>query len=252
MAGLDPRAIALNDKIEKHPLTKANIEWKAVGRVYRAYQRNAAEFLVVLSDPQRNPQLAIGISMMDQRHNVRENYFDEVYRLLHNYLASVKTLVEHTRTLVKRYPGTSFKSEYERRLEAITTAGVTVFLHKMRNYLLHSRFPPLEVNTRWTRESGQIEFTTTLDKDLLLEWGDWSHAAKAYINRETPLILSESVEEYAALLEELYEWLFAQFKVVHAKDILEVDAMVEEARELLDWDPVTNGPRRPTVDESAT
>jgi hypothetical protein len=210
---------ALMEHIANHRWTQSRLEWEALGRVYRAYQRNAAELLLVITDPQRDPDLALKIMSDDQAERVRDGYYDELFRHLLNYVTAVRTLFEHSRNHLKCYAHTDFAFQYASKTAHLSQEDVSDFLNRLRNYLLHCRFPPLQVNLHWSEHHNLSDFAVTLDRDSLLMWDGWTKGAKAYIRRKDPLVIRESVEEYDAAIVGVYEWLFEQFRVVHAKDL---------------------------------
>lgn len=234
---------ALLDQIANHQWTRAFNDWRSLVRVYRAFQMNAAELLAVLTDPSRNPEVALRIFEDNPRNAIRENFINEVFRLLHNFCAAAKTLVDHTRILVDRYRKTQFKAEYERRKVEMISADVVAFVQRLRNYLLHARFPPLELNLHLSNEDSGQQFTVLLDRDRLLEWDDWTKGARSYIQNTNPLSIQVAVEEYAGIVESIYDWLFDQFWPLHEAEMVEVDAIRHKARTILNWDDETNRPR---------
>jgi len=60
----------------------------------------------------------------------------EIVCLLHNYLASAKTLIDHTRILVEElYKNTDFWAEYEaRKKETFIDSPLAQFVQNLRNY----------------------------------------------------------------------------------------------------------------------
>ncbi len=232
----DPSSASISDllnRIANHRWTRAEIAWESLGRVYRAYQRNAVELLMVITDPQRDPDLALKIMSEDQAEHVRDLYYDELFRQLLNYLASISTLIDLSRNHMQPYQTSTFGSEYKNRTLTIKDLPVAAFIKRLRNYLLHHRFPPPGVSLILSDEPSASSFTVTLNRDTLLKGGGWNKEAKAYIRSKDPLILQEAVEEYATAIEGLYEWLFEQFTVVHQHDLIEVNRLKTEARELL-------------------
>jgi hypothetical protein len=78
----------------------------------------------------------------------------EMIRMLHNLIASAKTLVEHTRILIKDwYPDSEFLREYNAEIRKRFVGNSLIgFVEDMRNYALHYRLPLVtarfEVNTK--------------------------------------------------------------------------------------------------------
>lgn len=67
----------------------------------------------------------------------------EVIRLFHNYLASVKSLVDHTRIMVREVHGNKkFSREYElKKQEIFVNSPLSCFVQDLRNYILHKGIP---------------------------------------------------------------------------------------------------------------
>ncbi len=227
------RISELRDSILKHPSTRAETEWNLLRRVYRSYLRNAQDLTVLISSPHDDPQLGIEIMAEDQSSGARDDYFDELFRFLLNYCASVSTLVEYSRNMMKGYTHSQFHFSYQNRIALLANLEVAGFVQDLRNYLLHHRFPPLSVGLHFSNVPNHIAFTVTLDPNSLLQWKGWKSKAKSYIRGHESIVLRQSVEDYSGAISELYDWLFAQFPIVHAQDLHDVEVLRAEARRLL-------------------
>ncbi len=67
----------------------------------------------------------------------------EVMRLFHNFLASAKSLVDHTRAFVDdHYAGTAFKQGYDQKVQAeLASDPLIKFIQDLRNHMLHRGLP---------------------------------------------------------------------------------------------------------------
>jgi hypothetical protein len=111
----------------------------------------------------------------------RETLLLEFVRRLHNYLAAVKTLVDHTRTFRSRHVcSPSFDSECERRLQQLRDTPVVKFLQEFRNPVLHSQLPRVALTT--TDQNGQLRRQLTLSVAETLAMHTWSVSARQYID----------------------------------------------------------------------
>ena len=72
----------------------------------------------------------------------REKYYNEITRLLHNFLASAKTLIEHTRIFLKKYYlNTKICERYKEKVKKeFEDDELSRFIQDLRNYILHRRF----------------------------------------------------------------------------------------------------------------
>lgn len=233
--------------VENHPSTSAQTEWNLLRRVYNAYLRNANDLIALIASPHDDPRLALDIMAEDQSSGARDTYYDELFRFLLNYLAAVSTLVDHSRNLMKGYTNSRFHFDYQHRIALLTNLEVVGFVQDLRNYLLRHRFPPLSINLHISNEPNDIAFTVTLNCNRLLRWNGWKSKAKHYMRGKDSIVLRQSVEDYSSAINELYGWLFTQFQIVHAQDLLDVERLRAEARELLglpdDWKGVTHEPQ---------
>lgn len=103
---------ALLDQIEQHPGTKAHRNWQALRTVHSVLLGNQAELSRFITGVEANEGDAGLIMMSNVRSpEPRQNLFVELVRLLHNYLAAVVTLIDHTRNLMHEYAGSDFERE---------------------------------------------------------------------------------------------------------------------------------------------
>ena len=65
----------------------------------------------------------------------------ELTRLLHNYLASFATFVDHMRKSLKTFNNSRFEKEYNREKEKIGIVERTLFLKRLRNFVQHKQLP---------------------------------------------------------------------------------------------------------------
>lgn len=89
--------------------------------------------LKTAQDPQVWPHL------WDARRRERLLRFNkEIARLLHNYVAAVKSLVEHTRNAIReKYANTRFFAEYQDRITRdFANDPLIQFVQDLRNYML--------------------------------------------------------------------------------------------------------------------
>lgn len=209
------------------------MDWRSLGRVYKAYGKNSDELLSLIAAPSVMPELAIDLMAVDHEDR-REQYFDELFRQLHNYLSVRNTLVDHSRRLMKHYSSMGFYQEYDGRKNKVGQLGVARFLQDLRNYLLHHRIPPLSIGLSIMGQADpDFTFEVTLDTERLLETHEWKVDAEEYIRARDRIVLLECVEEINEKTSNLYDWLFAQFKVIHASDIEDIQPLQEEFYALL-------------------
>jgi len=105
------------------------------------YEQNYLQFNNYLYDLQDRTQSG-DIWQIGKEDLLAQN-LKEVIRLLHNYVAGAKTLVDHTRNLINKYYSDSpflkeYKAEVEKRFVTNPLAG---FVEDLRNYTLYYQQP---------------------------------------------------------------------------------------------------------------
>ena len=217
---------ALHEQIQSHPGTIARRAWDSLVDIHAVMNANQAEllaFIVAVEQDPESPRLAGNVGPTEPRRAM----FRELIRLLHNYVASVGTLVDHTRNLTRRYEGTDTYTGYEtRRLDAISNEVVS-FVSKLRNYVLHVGVPAVGIQFRFS--DGAQSVVLFFDRDMALAWKDWPKAARSYLEakpKEFPIVAV--IQEYAAVIEGLYRWLYEQFEPLHGDDIAAVNDLIRK------------------------
>ena len=136
------------------------------------------------------------------------------------------TFVDHTRNLMRHYEGSATHAEYVRRLDFVREQGVTSFVTKLRSYLLRYRLPDVGVSVSFDQANG-LTVKSFLNRDRALAWKDWPTLARTYLEQQPELVgLADVIHAYAALIEDLYRWLYEQFPVLHGADVDAVNALI--------------------------
>lgn len=206
-------------------------EMRALEATYEVFTGNHDELkklLIDINDP------AVSMYMWDNEHPEQFDLFDrEVRRLLHNYLAAVKSLVDHTRNLVRgAYAGTEFQAEYQARVdEGFKYEPVSCFVQDLRNYALHKSLPAVSATLEFKRrEEGGFHTSNAfmLEVDKLKAWKKWSEAGRRYMDTlGAKTKLEEVIDAYRGIVTEFYEWFGERINKENAVVIEEV-SMLEE------------------------
>lgn len=217
------------EQIENHPGRIAHYRWGALQRVHRVLAANEAELLSLVDEFANNPTFAIEIMRSPGDPGVRDAFYDELFRRMHNYLSAVKMLVDHTRNLSRAYEGTDFANEYQKRVAEFAETGCGPFLQKLRDYLVHYKIPPFGLDMHWEQGDDEATFTVHLARDAALEFKEWPSRARDYLRSQPEKIpLAPLVREYSGDIERLYRWLYDQFFELHQGDIAEYNELIVE------------------------
>lgn len=158
-------------------------------------------------------------------------FLKEVIRLLHNFVASAQTLVEHTRIIVRRlYSRTEFLIEYQDRIDSeFKTNGLVQFVQELRNYILHQQMPGITATLSLNLQDHGIRLHAhqmksswpgnRISKDFLLQ-----------LDEIVPLLTL--VEDYRVTVLRFYQWLETRQTELHKTEFEERKKLINVARVL--------------------
>lgn len=208
---------------------------------YFVFERNYQELNKLLSaaqDPKTFLDLWIQSKIPEMVIVIRE-----LTRLLHNFLASAKTLVEHTRALVDDwYKGTEFAEEYQKEIQKRFIGNpITGFVEDLRNYSLHFRLPFTGAIVRFVEDPTTKEFEPNqsfiLPKAELMKWQNWSNKGKVYLESANEEIsIQQIVDMYFQDVSSFHSWMLQRLEDIHSEDLRWLDEMaqrVDKAEEKL-------------------
>lgn len=207
----------LRRELDSHPGYRAHRRWKSLQTAHGVYDMNRR----ILADYFELCQTDIG--PVKELSTDPDSFWVGVCALLHNYVSSTGMLIDHTRNLMKAYSG-EFSKAYAVRRDLVSSAPVARFTTRLRNCMVHADIPPLSFQLDMKRaEDGSeiVDHSIMVESErLLAQFNDWDKPSKHYIQENAPAFqLAKAVDEYSALTDSLYEWLFAQFTELHGDDI---------------------------------
>ena len=176
------------------------------------------------------PSGTIGLAIAFFKNENKEKYLMELYRLLHNYCAAIKTLVDHTRNVHRDLlEKKGAKNEYEAKVKELFVDSVqSQFLQELRNYILH--YDPFSITYCIQWEGGVCTTPIYLDKRLLLRWTKWSRPVKEFIEAQGKGVgLWHVVESYYRKIHEFYDWLYDRQQEWFGKELSEMDRLFQQA-----------------------
>lgn len=144
----------------------------------------------------------------------------EFTRLLHNYSASVKTLVDHTRNFKNKIEDNNFQNTYEEKLTKLNNNDVVGFMQKLRNYVQHYKLPIIKTNL--SINGNIFEAKIILDKNELLKWKKWGSNSKKYIGEfDEGIEIIPLCEEYYNLIHEFYIFFYNEVLKAYNTEIID-------------------------------
>jgi hypothetical protein len=141
-------------------------------------------------------------------HQAMQAEFHEILRLIHNYVAAVGSLVDHTRRIAKKLMDGDNLVAYQQRVDAeFKDDPLTTFLRDLRNYLLHVSHPPIRSTMRFGQDSID-SVGIELSPQELLHWDGWRKPSVGFIERyEDGIPLAKLVADYERKVYHFYKWL---------------------------------------------
>lgn len=166
--------------------------------------------------------------------NSLEEAMNALAQRLHNFVASAGSLVGQATRILKRYQGTEFASEYERRKEDLISAPVVGFVKDLRNYAMHENLPPLgrrvKLGPGVERPAMVLHLPTA---HLLGASRKWSTKSRAFMVAAGDYIdLRTCIDEYQQLIAEFYGWLLPRAQEWHEKELVELERLTQSRSEL--------------------
>lgn len=184
------------------------------------------KLLELLEDSQR----ALHLCTRDERDQLRMLQ-SEVIRHLHNFLAAARTLVDHTRAIMKEpFIIEAHRTEYREEVTRIFADDPLIgFMHELRNFALHRSIPITSLQLSLHPTSGQFDSAVLVDLDQMADWDGWRSAGKAFIGSHRPTIrIMALVDGYEGKNKGFSEWFCLQFQKHYGKELGEVLAMQKQ------------------------
>ena len=232
------KANELDDAIRTSPALIAHHRIEAIAHAHYVFRRNYQELKNAL-DKGTDPGSILPIHDVRRRGDL-DIVLMEVRRLLHNFLAAAKTVIDQTRVIITDgYRDHTFFERYKKEIQVrFATEPTANFVQDLRNYLLHYGLPA--TFSRITLSSGihadgqTIDAKITLSTDSLLSWDGWSQPSRDLLKKAgRDVDLEETARTYAASVDDFHQWLTAELTDIHSVDLAWLEDMSRQLREAL-------------------
>lgn len=221
----------LTSELLEHPAYRLRGEWTALQRSYEVFGLNVRDLLALLTKVNEDPLLQIELLQNVRPPHGRNTFMRERDRTLHNTLASIGSLVDHTRRHIRsNYGDSAFEVAFTERNASVSETGEAQFARRFRNYLLHVGHAPFGVTGTFATSADATSMAFVwLDRDRLLEAKTvWNAGSRAFLKaQESQINLLQVVRQYVEKMEDLYEWCFEQENVLHHRDREQMNLLVE-------------------------
>lgn len=198
---------------------------------HHIFKGNYEELRRVL-EKYHDPNFALQLWDMKNR-SMLDLFQKEIVRMLHNYVASEKTLIEHTRKFVREhYSGMEFEREYDSKVKEIFSNPFCAFMEDLRDFFLHNGLPLTSASVHFEKDR-PLEFQIKLDVASLRGWSGWDTKAKKFLETlGKDVVLDDLVNRYGSLVTGFYEWFARRLQGFHAKEFEEYNRLQKKFVEL--------------------
>lgn len=233
------RQLALLDLINAHPgkrILDALHGYRATTDMLAGNARQLRKLIQSLE----NPADPLEIGPMGEQAKL-QRLFGEVFRLFHNFLSSVKTLIDHTRNLVnEEFVTKAHRSEYEASVQReFASDPLARFMQDFRNYVLHHAVPKIELTHHFLPEPRHIELN--IDATAMLASPRWTVAARSYLEEHQPkLRILHLLDGYETKARIFHEHFVERFRQYYEADLEAVVALMDEWNS---YSPVATRPK---------
>lgn len=143
----------------------------------------------------------------------------ENIRLLHNFVASAFTLIDHTRNHYRElYEIDDQMPDYQEKVDTrFKNNPLARFIVGLRQYVQHYKSPGLSAQLKWDRTEGMRTIISINKKDI--SEFKWDSKAKEYLNNcEESIDMLQLIDEYYKIVIDFYTWFREKQNKIHEGD----------------------------------
>ncbi|MHB1355863.1 MAG: YecA family protein [Anaerolineae bacterium] len=149
----------------------------------------------------------------------------ELTRLIHNFLASAKMLVELTRNVMRDwYNGTELLVEYQSEIDKrFKGTGLTGFIEDLRNYTLHYQLPITMSRVEVVQDQETKHYVERAAFELsridLRKWKNWVNGKEYLAESDKEIVIGILIDEYFYKIQDFHGWIITRLAKEHSKDL---------------------------------
>ena len=203
---------------------------------YQVFKRNYKELEKLITAVQ-SPESFYRLWVQGKEREM-QTVLQELTRLLHNFTASAKTLIDHTRALIfSWYHDHEFLTEYQDEINRRFKGNeLAVFIEDLRNYSLHYRLPLANAVFEYHQAShGQepiMSQTIFFKKDALLQWSSWKKGRDFLSKCDDKIPILAIVQQYQEMVSDFHRWMHGRLSEIHSDELQWLNDMFIKIQEL--------------------
>lgn len=159
--------------------------------------------------------------MYARNHDLLMEFLSEIIRMIHNFVASAMSLIDHTRRIYNtHYRDSNLIPEYEKvKNETFVKDPLSCFVRDLRKYCQHYKAPNIEFETYFETMQHEPKYTFFLLRDDLLAFRDWSSLAKNFLKEKEKVDVLEVAGLYRERVLKFHHWFSIKRREIHADKI---------------------------------
>ena len=226
--------VELLTKLESMPEYNLFLRIRSLDASLYAFKRNYEQLNSLLTK-HSDVREAVRLKGVGKKPEMRE-FLYEVARLLHNFVASVKSLIEHTRIIYREIEGAKVFPEYQKEVDKyFTNNPLAQFVEDLRDYCLHYKLPTISSVLHYSRLAPTPVFESKIELPIedLKKYSGWSPLGRKYLLSQTILVnLLNVINEYYALVEGFHSWFRLQQQRIHSDALAKLASLQGQLEDL--------------------
>lgn len=155
-------------------------------------------------------------------NTLKSNHNLETKRLIHNYLCSAVTLIDHNRIYINNTHKEKEFIDYQSKIDEIFIQNpLCHFIKEFRQYLQHFKLP--DISFQSNALSIKRYWSIKINKEEILKFSGWKSGAKKFIKSQiTDIDLHKVLTEYQNIVNKFYNWVLERQEEIFASEFEEV------------------------------
>lgn len=178
-------------------------------------------------------ELNLRLTDLKQFNDKKNNINLENKRLIHNFLCSAITLIDHTRIYISNLHKEIIFNEYQLEVEKIFIQNsLCCFVKDFRQYLQHYKLPEISFQSNDILSIKKY-WSIIIKKEELLKFSGWKKNSVIFIENSFHSIdLHKVFNEYNNIVIAFYEWIFKNQNEIFKNQISEVQFLENQIKEI--------------------
>ncbi len=174
-----------------------------------------------------NDGKGFGVRLWNGVRDHVSDFQNEFISLIHNYLASVKSLIGHTRVFLKKLNNSKLSSLWQAKFKQLERDEKIHFIQKLRDYTQHYMLPIIAFGLK-VKDNGEISKYILLSNDELKKWSGWKGSSKKFVEKGLDINIRELIDNYQTEILRIYDNLIKNIEDFYSKDINEYEEKYKE------------------------